>query len=66
MQDETSFDDWKDEITSVIESQFQTTRSDAQAIIEAHAFTLSQCWAKAMSAQDTALKIISDVRTTSS
>jgi hypothetical protein len=65
MQNESSFDDWEDEITTVIESQFQTTRSDAQAIVEVHAFTLSQCWAKGMNAEDTALKIIADVRSTS-
>ncbi len=39
-----TFDEWMAEIVDLIESRFDTCTSDAQAIVEAQPFLVSQCW----------------------
>lgn len=39
-----SYAEWEDAIISAVEERDQVTRSDAQGIVEAQPFVMSQCW----------------------
>lgn len=49
--------EWEEEVITHIEEVFETTRSDAQGIIDCQAFTLAQCWSLGLTSKDTANKI---------
>lgn len=49
-----SYSDWEDEVTREIERIAGVTRSDAQGIVGAQDFYMSQSWGKGMSAKETA------------
>lgn len=51
--------EWEEEVITHIEEAYETTRSDAQGIIDCRAFTMAQCWSKGMSSKETADKILS-------
>ena len=53
----TTYADWERDVTYQLELIAGVTTSDAQAIIEAHEFEMAQCWAKDMTAEETAKKI---------
>ncbi len=54
-----SHSEWEEEVITHIEEAYETTRSDAQGIIDSRAFTLAQCWSKGMSSKETADKLLS-------
>lgn len=49
--------EWEEEVITHIEETFETTRSDAQGIIDSQAFKLAQCWSRGLSSEDTAQEI---------
>ena len=55
----SDYDKWNGEVIDHVEMMLDITRSDAQGIVMAQAFTLSRSWAKALSAKATA-EIIAD------
>lgn len=46
----TTYDKWEDEVTSCFEEHASMSRSDAQSIVEANSFYLSQAWGMEMNA----------------
>lgn len=49
----SSYAKWEDEVTTKIEYGLDTTRSDAQSIVEAKDFEMQQAWTKGLSANET-------------
>lgn len=52
-----TFDEWMAEIVGLIESKCDTCTSDAQAIVEAQPFVVSQCWGLDLTPEQAADKI---------
>ena len=49
-----NYDEWEDEVTTLVESKCDVTRSDAQGIVMAQPFVMAQSWGKGLSAEETA------------
>ena len=48
------YSEWEDEITAIVEVDLELTRSDAQGIVEAQSFVMSQCWGKGLLPKESA------------
>jgi hypothetical protein len=53
----TDFNDWENEITELIESMLEISRSDAQGFVEVNEFYIMQSWSKGLTAKETAILI---------
>lgn len=51
------FYEWLDDVTEELEMLALVTRSDAQGIIEAQDFKVSQCWGRGLSPTEAATEI---------
>jgi hypothetical protein len=56
--DKISYEYWEEEIKTIIIGSLLIPSGDAQAMIEAQSFIMSQSWGKGLTAQETANKIM--------
>lgn len=54
----SEFNQWEDAVTCVVEEKLEVTRSDAQSIVMAQDFVMSQCWGRGLDAQATAALVM--------
>lgn len=45
---------WEDEVTTIVGNDLEMSRSDAQGVVEAQSFIMSQCWGKGLEPKETA------------
>lgn len=59
-EEKQTYSEWEDEITNLVVKKLEVSRGDAQGIIEAKNFEMTQSWSKGLSAKDTFLKVFSN------
>ncbi len=54
MEHLSEYDKWEREITDTLIAELEISNGDAQGMVEANAFEMSQSWGKGLTAEETA------------